>query len=243
MPANIYRIDDVLIRAGYAVGLFAAVAAFSGPLGDVLDRSPLGVAALPFLVAAPIVMLIAGYVLRRREQHLVEIWRLLQEHGEMPVEDLRHMTGYSRAELRKAVSLLNRKIAAGLSFDAGSDTIRHVRLGPRERITHSQRCGSCGAAVSVDVSATSQAHDLNCPYCQGALDGQSISALQNELLMREARQRRPDPAPAPVFISAPAPAPAKKRFSVVLFVILMMMFWPAALVYAINRANNSLFFR
>ena len=34
-------------------------------------------------------------------------------------------------------------VAAGLTFDQASDTIRHMRLGPRESITHSQRCDSC----------------------------------------------------------------------------------------------------
>lgn len=239
MASNIYRIDDALIRAGFLFGIIALIAAFNLPT-SAGGRVPATVMVLlPLFVAAPVFMLIAGYAVRRRERRLLEIWRLLKEHGEMPVADLRDMSGYSRRELRKAVSLLNRKIAAGLTWDQGGDTIRHVSLGPRETLAYSQRCASCGASVSIEIAAHSKADELNCPYCQGSLDGREISKLQNELLAREARGRNPEPAPIYLSMPATAPRPSAKRFNLGLFIFLLFIFWPAAVIYAIHRANSA----
>ncbi len=239
MSDNLYRIDDVLIRAGFLFGIVALVAASNLPAASAFDPPMLKWVAMAAVMAAPVVMLTAGYSVRRRERRLVSIWTILKEHGEMPIADLRQMTGFQTKELRSAVGLLNRKLAAGLTWDDAAQTVRHVRLGPRESLTHSQRCASCGASVSVEVSARSRPDALRCPYCEGALDGRAIGALQNQILTREARSRNPQPAP--ILLRAPAPerAPRAKRFSIVLFLILLMFFWPAAVIYAIHRANNS----
>lgn len=240
MADNLYRIDDALIRAGFLFGVVALIGAANLPSASSFDPPMLKWIAVSAVLAAPMVMLVAGYAVRRRERQLIAIWRILKEHGEMPIADLQQMSGYGTDELRKAVGLLNRKLAAGLSWDEASRSVRHVGLEPRETLTHSQRCPSCGASVSVEVAADSRSEALTCPYCEGALDGREISSLQNQLRSRKTRSRAPQPVP--IYLRAPAEPPARppaRRFSLVVFILLLMFFWPAAVFYAMHRANNS----
>ncbi|MFK8014199.1 MAG: hypothetical protein AB8G17_01995 [Gammaproteobacteria bacterium] len=230
---NLYRIDDVLVRTGYVLGALVLLMSFG-----VLDDSPVRTWPLPAVISygmfalAPAVLLIAGYKVRRRETRTVELGRVMRVHPEMPISELRAMTGFSRSQLRDAVNLLNRKAQAGLMLDDGSNTVRHVSSTRGDTLTHSQRCASCGASVSVTVAADTRVEELSCTYCNGALDSASISRLQYQL-----QTPSPGPAPQPFFSAQPAPV-QQKRFSLFLFILLLMFFWPAAVGYAVIRHKS-----
>ncbi|NNF17873.1 MAG: hypothetical protein HKN70_14105 [Gammaproteobacteria bacterium] len=233
---NLYFIDELLIKAGRLfvfVAIFAGIAIVQKSNGDVFSiRS---VVLLTAIAIVPLVTLALGYAVRRREKRIVNIHRLVKQRGELPVPDLVRMTGFDRRQLRSAVALLNKKSVAGLIWDETTDSLRSFSLGPRKTLTHSQRCGSCGASVNVEVSTLSRAPELACPYCSGALDSRAISKLQNELHLQEGYQLH---RKAPQAFSS-RPAPHGKPFNWVLFLLLMMFAWPLGIIYAIRYAKSA----
>ena len=239
VATNLYRADDKLIKAGYVFGAVALYASYA-VVQSVASPGPLGFIIAPLLLAAPVAMLGAGYAIRNREKRIVQIWRLIEKHGEMPVNDLISMTGFKREQLRNAVDLLNRKSVAGLTWDEASDSIRDVGLDRSGVLTHSQQCPSCGASVNVEVTSRSGADALACPYCNGALDSKTINKLQTKLHARESYRKHKDPAPEPQWQPlAMRSQPRSKPFNVPLFIILILFFWPAALYYAVKWANSA----
>ena len=233
VQTNLYRIDEVLIKTAL---IFLVGALFGGSaLVQKLGQSILAPVAWMLLILAPIVLFAMGYAIRKREKQIVGIHRLVNEHGEMPVADLVRMTGFSPRQLHNAVALLNRKSVAGLVWDEHTDSIRHISLGTRKTLTHSQKCGSCGAAVNVEISSLSRAMALACPYCNGALDSRQISTLQNELHLQEGRQYHQK---APLAFTS-RPRSQGKPFNWVLFIFLMMFIWPVGVFYVIKYASSA----
>ena len=86
-------------------------------------------------------------------------------------------------------------------------------------------CPNCGSTLSDS--------DRNCPYC-GAKNPNYNGPEPKKTPSRPATpppapvQPQPQPAPAPVVVK-------KSNFSVLLFVILLLLFWPAAIIYLIVK--------
>ncbi|MFK7888167.1 MAG: hypothetical protein AB8G16_15005 [Gammaproteobacteria bacterium] len=226
---NLYRIDDTLIRGGYIAMVVAFVFA-----GRLITESYFGFSRwlMFFVVAlAPVAMLWIGYAIRRRENRILDVGRVLARHHTVPIRDLCEMSGFSPERLREAVAVLNRKLAAGLSWQEEHGLVTRFEMQSLGSLSHAQRCESCGASVTVDVDASTSAADLRCTYCHGALDGQHISTLQMQL-------RQPKIQTFAAVPAAPAKA-APKRFSMLVFVLLAVFFWPGAVIYAVVRARSA----
>ncbi len=232
---NLYRIDDVLIKGGYWLLVLAVFVTY----GMIMDKSiglwpTAGLLAYGLLLLAPVLMLISGYKVRRQETRTVDLWRVLRAHRSMSIRELCETTGFSAAQLREAVNLLNRKVVAGLTVDEQAGVVRHSIDVPHSAVAHTQRCESCGASVVVSVGPNTRPEDLSCTYCQGALKSHAITELQLRL-------REPvgfaslDPAQ---YASLATPH-RTKSFNLVWFILLMMFFWPAGIYYAVSRARNS----
>jgi len=78
----------------------------------------------------------------------------------------------------------------------------------------STECKSCGAQI--DSAATS------CPYCQSAV--------------ARAVQRIPEPPPVPTATVLPPTVPGKPKGNVGVLIILLVLFWPAAIIYYISKS-------
>lgn len=232
---NLTRIDDVLIRLGWILVVISVVTGFG-----ILDtaRRDLSYGLLPILMLIPsTAMLLLGYLIRRRETRTVELGRFLMKHRTVPLRDVQEMTGFSKRQLRDAVNVLNRKAAVGVRVDEGRNMIVPISAEPEARISHAQQCGSCGASVTVDVTADSAATDLTCPYCNGALDGKALRDAQRFVFAPQS----PEPAPAQSG-SKPLAMPrvkARKPFRLGWFIFLFMFCWPAALIYAFLKARSA----
>lgn len=226
---NLYRIDDTLIRGGYIA--LVVVLIFGGRL---LSEAYFGLSRwlmFAMVAIAPLAMLMIGYSIRRREDRIIDMGRVLSRHHTVPIPDLCEMTGFSRSQLREAVSVLNRKLAAGLSWQEDQDLVTRFAAQSLGSFTHAQRCESCGASVTMDVDASTSAEDLRCNYCHGALDGRHISNLQMQL-------RQPQRMS---FAAVPDAVPRQpgKPFSLTVFVLLALFFWPGAVIYAVIKARST----
>ncbi len=231
MNTNLYRIDDVLLRAG-AVAVLVSTGILWLTIQN-LHLSGLGTALVLILVAlaCPPTLLIAGWIMRRREKQVVELWRLVEAHGQLPVNHAREMSSFSRRELIAAIRRINRRGGALLIWDEAAGLIRNESRGKTDRrMTHSEDCSSCGGRVNIEVSTESR--EYVCPYCGSGLDSENINALLGKLHDRDSRQAEP----APLSMQT-ATQPRRSSFRMGIFVLLLIVCWPGAVFYAI-KANS-----
>jgi hypothetical protein len=111
------------------------------------------------------------------------------------------------------------------AIDPGSDTVVDSRL--RTQVLAVDDCPACGASIGLRVAA-----DLStppsCPYCQKAISSDVLNQLKMQLL----GQIRQSPAPQQKALLHASP------FNPTTFIVLMLVFWPAALFYAMSRARK-----
>ena len=234
MRRNLYRIDDILLRAGGAALLLvlaaAALVIVTGlAVGSPDGRDP-GLAALarygPQLGLAalcPVALLSAGVALRRRESRINAIWNLLKQSAELSVPELLGNSDFERADLERAVRFLNNRGLDHYFWDRDADAIQDGRL--RSQHLHLEKCDECGASISLRVPiAFTEAP--RCPFCHDPVSAESLEEQRREAIEAlRAEHRRERSKHEPV-------ASLGTAFSPVLFLVLLCTFWPAALVYA-----------
>ncbi len=230
MHRNLYRIDDLLIRAG-GIALFAVVAAgaaivivgLAGQAGEggaepiVSGRQ---VALLLLAGSCPIGLLTGGLAIRRREKRTLAFWKLMQQNVEIHVPDLIANSDHTRADLERSVRLLNNKALGFWVWDRKSDVIRDGRL--ESVYLHVDKCDGCQASIALRVHASLR-EVPSCPYCADPVAIESLLELKREAV-DEMRAENPPPR-------ARARGPFVEPISIGVFLLLLFTFWPAALAY------------
>ena len=238
MQTNLYRIDDVLLRTGLVAAVFALL--IGNAAVNQLEASGFDAVALAALLAAiacPLTLLGAGYLVRRRERLVVDLWRLIEAHGEVSVSHLCKMSSFNRNQLTSAIKRINRRGRALLVWDEVNEVIRAGPRRERSSLTHSEDCQSCGATVNIEVR-TQNRDAYTCPYCNRGLDSDRINDLLSKLHLQERRDNeRPDPVQAPVSVAAPT-ARQGSRLNLPVFILLIVLFWPGAVIYALHKYQN-----
>ena len=85
-------------------------------------------------------------------------------------------------------------------------------------MTQNNECQNCGAEISKT--------DKRCPYCGTANPNYSVPAAVVSSFGPSSTS------------SGTTTVPTQSSFSVPLFIVLLIFFWPAAIVYAIVKAVN-----
>jgi hypothetical protein len=213
---NLHLIDDALIVIGWIFFVLASLVL----LGAGVEGDTGGIGAGLFLGVVSAAMLVPGYRLRKKENRVIAVWRILESALEVHVPELMRATGFPRDEIEDAVRVLNGRGLAYYVHDATRDVLLDGRL--RTSVVHVDQCPNCGATIHADV-ALDLSRPPVCRYCQHAVGTEHVARLKRQL-MDDLRA-----APAP-----PVPAVPGIQFSVPLFVCLVLCFWPAALVYALR---------
>jgi len=171
-----------------------------------------------WMLAAAGAMLGVGYHVRRRENQALAVWNILERASEVSAAELAHSAGITHERLRSVIALINAQPGAYYVWDPGSDRVFDGRLS--ERVAQLDTCSSCGARINQTVAL--HLGDLpKCSYCGAAARDEDLQRLRREALA----EIRDDAAPA------------KGEFSIVIFVLLFIFFWPAALVYALWKSG------
>jgi hypothetical protein len=240
---GLYRIDDVLLRAGgvvmlgvllalgvvFLIGLATGTGQGAEPGWEALAR------VAPQLVLAglcPVALLGTGYAIRRRDQRTVAVWNLLRKNAEIHVPALLAHSDFARRDLDRAIRVLNNRGLGHYVWDRKSDKIQDGRL--RSLQIHVEACDVCGAAVSLEIPIAFS-EIPRCPYCHDPVAVETLEKRRREAIdalreehRDESRRSRVSPG-AETSVCAPA---AERPFSLPLFLVLLFCFWPAAVLYA-----------
>ena len=184
---------------------------------DSFDGTQVGTLALDWRFLAVALggtfCLMVGYTIRGRENRVLTVWNILEHATEVSVAELQRSTGFTKPFIDKAVRIINRQPGAYYVLDDANDLIVDGRM--RSQVVVVDHCDACGAPVNVRVSLDLPAPPA-CPHCAGPV----LSADMNQLKLERVDALRAETA-------------SKSKFSVLLFVVLLFLFWPAAIVYAV----------
>lgn len=233
---NLFRLDDLLIRIG-SIGLLASVAigaitlmVFAADAG-VFDRGLvfrlLGryrFFAFAFLVI-PGTLLFVGRSIRTRERRIVAIWKLLRQRVRISVPELVANSHFTSEDIEDAVKLLNTRGLGHYVWDRTSGTVQDGRLETETLLI--DECEFCGGTVSVQVPIGFD-RIPTCEYCGDPVGADELESRRKAAI--EALRAEHAPKRADLGSSVP--------FSIPLFIVLMLVFWPAGVAYALYMCQN-----
>ncbi|HOD15568.1 MAG TPA: hypothetical protein PLA65_11650 [Spirochaetota bacterium] len=232
---NIYRVDDIFIKVGYICLVFMVL--IGGTMISAMARGkPLVNSKSMYLGAAmfgvPAVLFLAiGYAVRRREKTAATIWRKLETASEVAARDLMAGSGLSRGRVERALLTINSRGRGFYVWDRDTDLIVDVRL--RQGMMLVENCDRCGARIGGKFPVTLEQVPV-CPYCGNPLNMDRWNDLKRKVIGDIKDRTMIDDRTA----AADETSGRKFSFSKPLFVVLLLLFWPAALIYALVRYNN-----
>ncbi len=220
---NIYKIDNYLLLFGKLFVLVAAIA-FLASLSDEEKKKSAStgdVVGGAFFLAGGVAMLAAGSRFRRKERKALALLNSLELAHEVSVPEFLDATGFTRNDVETALRAINERGLGFYLWNREGDTIVDGRL--KRRMVFADTCPSCGKTVGQRYSLD-LAEIPSCPACGTPFNVDAWNAWKLEAMRRldEGGERKPG-----LF--------AGKRFSLPLFIVLLVVFWPAALVYLFFR--------
>jgi hypothetical protein len=221
MERDLYKIDDILLRAGglSILLVIAGLTAVFSSGGPSLSQTPL----VAIAVLAPVGLLLAGSSMRRREKQIVAIWELLRQNAEIQVPPLVANSDFARADLDRAVRFLNNRGLDHYIWDRESDTIRDARLQTRH--LHVEVCDACGVKIALDVPVAF--HELpTCTHCGDPISAEALQERKREAIDALRAEHRVENASG---------IGLAEDFSIPVFLLLLCVFWPGAIFYAWHK--------
>lgn len=232
---NIFVADDILIKTGCVIlflTFLAGLIVWHLRLDIALFQYP-GSAWIFILIAVimgimPVAFLTAGYRIRAIEKQYLAVWNILEKTLEVSIHDLVNNTGIDKETIIRALHEINRRGSAFFIYDRPSGLIFDGRL--KSQTIAINTCPACeqtlGYTIPLVVSTLPR-----CKYCGTDLDATHINRLKQEKI-RSIRASNPS--------SVPAGDPVQRRgsFNWVVFVILLVVFWPLALGYAFMKSGR-----
>ena len=191
---------------------------------DVLTSDELGPIyenLSPVYLWTPWLLLFIGYIIRREENKIIAVWNLLERSGEISLSDLSTNTGHSRDFLLKAVQLINKHSKHPYHWDQHYNIIYNTSTAGQ--IFYVEKCANCQASVGQNFRV-SKIKAATCPYCQFAL-------ITNEMLEQAKAVKESN-----VF-KAPSDASEVSPFNPIVFFVLLVIFSPLAIGYAIWKTG------
>ncbi len=232
---NIYTIDDTLIRAGYVFLAFflLGVAALARNWATIPDeKKPVSVTLVAAAVIPTAIFLSMGYLLRKRERIIASILGRLELALETSIQSLVASTGHSRAAVEHAIGVINRRNLGFYVWDRNTGVIADARLN--RTMVSVDSCAHCGNQIGTTFPAL--ANEIpKCPYCGTSLDVSHWNALKFKAIESIKNEKEHQ-----AIMNGPGPGgeAAAHDFSIGIFVILLLLFWPGAVIYAAVKYNG-----
>ncbi len=220
---DIYKIDNILIKAGYIfltlfiLNVYPLISKTGGDFTFINEKLP----SLIFLSSGSVIMLWTGYYYRIIENRINAILKILTITSEVSLTELHRNTGYSIKNIESAIVTINKKLPYYFVLNRVSDSISDGRL--TTKLARVDSCGSCGKKMNLDVSVSSDALP-ECPYCGIPLQPDKWNSLKREAILNIQNNEREG-------LSVSKGIMIPHDFSWPIFIILLIIFWPLGLLY------------
>lgn len=220
---DLLKLDDLMFDGAKLCALFIAVVGALALLlpQEVRGSNMLVFGGIGFAALAPLAMTLVGLDLRKRERRAVALMQLVDRQVELSAADLVRNSEFTNETLETAVRDLNSSGVRHVVWDRREGLIQHGNL--RQSRLHIETCSSCGSKISMDV-LLHEAASARCSSCDAALDAREVDE-EKQVVMAEI-SRRAD--------VVEKPKPVGTHFHVSLFLILLVVCWPFALVYVLK---------
>ena len=172
----------------------------------------------PIIGISGVILLVIGIYYRKKENKVHSIWDALEKTKEGKVDNLVVSLGISRSFILENLKHINAQQGVYYVYLADKDMIVDGRL--MERHTLTVKCSGCGHTINQKVSLANL-EKPTCNYCGAAVPVSDLSNLRNTVLKE-----------TPWVVTSP-----KKEFSVAIFVVLLIAFWPGAIAYMVYKKN------
>ncbi len=216
---NIYKIDDLLIKIGRFLLIIFVIRVIYHFSSDTLITYW---QSLSIWFIATAALLGAGLFIRHRENQIIAIWNILEHSTEVPVTELMQNTGFTRDFIQSALVLINRRGHAYYVWDQQNDIILDGRL--RNRFATETKCNSCGAIIKPTMTFLDTSQLPVCSYCGDTVSSQQINQLKMDTLQQ-------------IRATTTQEQNSSGKFKLWIFILLLIFFWPAAIAYAIWKAD------
>lgn len=175
----------------------------------------------PIIGISGLVLLIIGIVFRKKENKILSIWDALEKSSEGKLRDLEVSLGLSRKFILDNLKHINAQQGAYYVYISAKETIMDGRL--LEEHVISLQCSGCGNNINKKISLTIL-EELHCPYCAAAIPVGELSKLRSKIV----QENKPWIMPA-----------SNSGMSIPIFIILLILFWPGAIIYFVVKKNSS----
>ena len=228
---NIYRSDDILLLIGKILTYILILPILATAVKLSSDKADISTAAaLVIMIITPSAFIISGRIIRRQEEKIIALHRILTDNPEVYIQDILNSTAMTRDEIRKKIIILNSRGFGFYVFEPESDSILNSRLRTRNIII--EKCPGCGNIINRKIPLNLSEIPL-CPYCNNPID---ITYLNDEkkriidsIVSRETARE---------IIHE-----EKKDINIAVLILLVLFFWPGAIIYIIVRSKKNRDFR
>lgn len=169
-----------------------------------------------------LILLGIGLYYRSKEKKIISIWDALDRSGEAKVKDLSVSLGLSSDFILKHLKEINAQRNAYFVYDSDHDKIVDGKLMAEYVIVAT--CTGCGNNINQRVSLHFSKLPT-CKYCGTTISIDDLNKLKHEVLSRRE-------------VSGNATV-AGGNFSVGVFVLLLIFFWPGAIAYIIIKKSKA----
>lgn len=252
MAKDIYKIDNYFISIGVLLIIVAAISIFADPRsyyeltitnGSTLkweDRegrtdeqiiqehgadtviTPSGFPKIRTIIGINgFVILAIGLFYRSREKKIISIWDALDRSGESKVQELAVSLGLSRDFILRHLKEINAQRNVYFVYQSDQDKIVDGKLMAEYVVV--ANCPGCGNNLNQKVSLHFSQLPT-CRYCGTTISVDDLNKLKHEVMSSRN-----------IVVEPP-----KSDFSVGVFVLLLIFFWPGAVAYVIIKKSNKI---
>jgi len=172
-----------------------------------------------FFLTMGIALLGIGTYYRIFENKVLRVWNAVEIGKEVKIDDLISSLGLPRQFILDALPLINSQNKVYYIYDSRSEKILDGKF--RIKFSFSEKCSGCGNMVSKDVTADFS-ETIKCDYCGTDVAREVLNKYKLEILNKKEEQSEAPP----------------EGMNLAVFITLLILFWPAAIVYAVKTSKK-----
>ncbi len=174
----------------------------------------------PIIALSGLCLLLIGIIFRKKENKIISIWDALEKTAEGKVRDMEVALGLSREFILGSLQLINAQQGTYYVYRSEGDKIVDGKL--LEEHTVSLNCSGCGHNINKKITLA-KLNGLSCSYCGAPIQTEELSEIRSSIVEENRASQEADTG---------------GNFSVGIFILLLVVFWPAAIIYlAIKKGS------